>query len=42
MIAIESERLILRQFELGDSHVLMSVFGDEEVMRYGDGVRALE
>ena len=41
MIA-ESARLVIREFEVDDSASLMNVFGDEEVMRYGDGVKTLE
>ena len=42
MIVTESTRLIIREFEVEDSISLMDVFGDEEVMRYGDGVKTLE
>lgn len=41
MIA-ESDRLIIREFEVSDSASLLDVFGDEEVMRYGDGIKTLE
>lgn len=39
MVVTETPRLSLRQFELEDSAPLLSVFGDEAVMRYGDGVQ---
>jgi RimJ/RimL family protein N-acetyltransferase len=42
MIIVETERLILRQFELADLESLMSVFGDTEVMHFGDGVQTRE
>src|SRR5438876_9907737 len=39
MIIAKTSRLILRQFRLGDGEAMDAVFGDAEVMRYGDGVR---
>ncbi len=35
----ETERLVLRQFQRGDAQALHRVFGDPEIMRYGDGVQ---
>lgn len=40
MIVTESDRLLLRQFSGEDHAPLMDIFGDAEVMRYGDGVRS--
>jgi len=40
MIVTESDRLLLRQFRREDHAPLMDIFGDAEVMRYGDGVRS--
>lgn len=37
MVIAETKRLILRHFEPSDLAALMGVFGDPEVMRYGDG-----
>ena len=42
MFLLRTERLILRQFELSDAVALMSVFGDAEVMYFGDGVQTKE
>jgi|SRR5215216_2808711 len=42
MIVVETERLVLRQFELSDSDGMMAVFGDMEVMRFGDGIHTRE
>ena len=39
MIIIETERLILRHLELSDGTAMMHVFGDAEVMHFGDGVQ---
>ena len=36
---LESERLLLRRFDVLDGEPLMGVFGDPEVMRFGDGVQ---
>ena len=41
MTVTKSSRLVLRQFRLTDSTSLSDVFGDAEVMRYGDGVQSL-
>lgn len=40
MIIVQTERLVLRHFEPADCEVLMHVFGDAEVMRFGDGVQS--
>jgi [ribosomal protein S5]-alanine N-acetyltransferase len=42
MIIARTQRLILRQFYAGDAGAMDRVFGDAEVMRYGDGVRTAE
>src|SRR5438067_2365060 len=39
MAIAETSRLVLRQFRLSDGEAIDGVFGDAEVMRYGDGVR---
>lgn len=39
---ILTSRLILRPFTMTDNSALMAVFGDEEVMRFGDGVQSYE
>ena len=36
---IETPRLVIRSFEQDDARALLAVFGDEEVMRFGDGVK---
>ena len=38
MVILGTERLILRQFRLSDMNAMTHVFGDPEVMRFGDGV----
>lgn len=42
MIILETERLIVRHFHLFDVKAMHRVFGDAEVMRYGDGVQTEE
>ena len=37
-----TERLTLRHFHLLDAEPMYQVFGDPEVMRFGDGVRTIE
>ena len=39
MIVVETERLILRHFHIGDIGAMSRVFGDAEVMRFGPGVQ---
>ena len=39
MIILQTERLTLRQFQLSDEREMRVVFGDAEVMRFGDGVQ---
>lgn len=39
MFQLKTERLILRQVQFGDTAALMNIFGDPEVMRFGDGVQ---
>ena len=41
-IIAETERILLRHFELSDGDAMMQVFGDAEVMRFGDGVQTRE
>ncbi len=42
MIVVKSERLTLRYFDLLDLTALNHVFGDAEVMRFGDGPQSAE
>lgn len=42
MVVVETERLFLRHFHILDSEAMYSVFGDAEVMRFGDGVQTEE
>ena len=42
MVTLETERLVLRQFRLSDADAMNRVFGDTEVMRFGDGVKTHE
>jgi hypothetical protein len=39
-VIAETPRLVLRQFEPDDGEAVDRVFGDPEVMRFGDGVRS--
>ncbi|ETX09251.1 GNAT family N-acetyltransferase [Candidatus Entotheonella palauensis] len=39
MVILETERLLLRHFYRFDDQAMNRVFGDAEVMRYGDGVQ---
>jgi len=39
MFALTTERLLLRHFHILDSEPMYRVFGDAEVMRFGDGVQ---
>ncbi len=39
MIIVETDRLILRRFHLLDTQAMHRVFGDPDVMRYGDGIQ---
>jgi RimJ/RimL family protein N-acetyltransferase len=41
MVIVETERLVLRQFCLSDADAIHRVFGDPEVMRFGDGVQTI-
>ena len=40
MLVVETERLVVRQFQMSDVAAMNAVFGDPEVMRYGDGVES--
>jgi ribosomal-protein-alanine N-acetyltransferase len=42
MIIAETERLLLRHFHVVDADAMERVFGDPEVMRYGDGTKDAE
>ena len=42
MVVVETQRLILRHFTADDSDAMHRVFGDPEVMRFGDGVRSAD
>jgi len=42
MAITETERLLFRHFHIFDADVMEDVFGDAEVMRFGDGVQNRE
>lgn len=42
MVILETERLFLRHFHIGDAEAMNAVFCDTEVMRFGDGVQTLQ
>ncbi|HEY3474474.1 MAG TPA: GNAT family N-acetyltransferase [Anaerolineales bacterium] len=42
MFQLVTERLLLRNFHILDREALQNVFGDAEVMRFGDGVQTME
>lgn len=42
MIVVKTRRLCLRRFELSDIRALTTLFGDPEVMRFGDGAQSPE
>ena len=42
MILLTTERLSLRHFHILDGEAIMPVFGDPEVMRFGNGVQTRE
>jgi [ribosomal protein S5]-alanine N-acetyltransferase len=42
MVVLETERLLLRQFNMSDSEAMFHVFGDAEVMKFGDGIQTKE
>jgi RimJ/RimL family protein N-acetyltransferase len=42
MVILTTERLLLRHFHLMDRDAMLRVFGDAEVMRFGDGVHGSE
>ena len=39
MVIVKTERLVLRKFRLSDADAMNRVFGDPEVMYFGDGVQ---
>lgn len=39
MFLLTTERLLLRHFHIMDTEAMVPVFGDPEVMRFGDGVQ---
>ena len=42
MLLLQTERLVLRHFHILDGEPMMQIFGDPEVMRFGDGVQTRE
>ena len=42
MFILTTQRLLLRQFHITDTEPLYKVFGDVEVMRFGDGAQTKE
>ena len=42
MIIVETERLVLRHFRMSDGEALHGVFGDAQVMHFGDGVQTAQ
>ena len=42
MVALTTDRLFIRHFHILDIEPMVQVFGDAEVMRYGDGVQTKE
>ena len=42
MPVFTSQRLKFQHFKAQDSTQLMSIFGDKDVMRYGDGIQTIE
>jgi ribosomal-protein-alanine N-acetyltransferase len=40
MIIVETERLLLKRFCLADADAMNGIFGDPQVMRYGEGVQS--
>jgi RimJ/RimL family protein N-acetyltransferase len=40
MIIVETARLVLRHFRISDLEAMLILFGDAEVMRYGDGAQS--
>lgn len=43
MLELEADRLTLRHFQITDDELLQrTVFGDPEVMRFGDGIQSIE
>jgi ribosomal-protein-alanine N-acetyltransferase len=42
MIIVQTKRLTLRNLQLTDGNPMMDIFGDAEVMRFGDGVHTRE
>ncbi|HLM02963.1 MAG TPA: GNAT family N-acetyltransferase, partial [Pyrinomonadaceae bacterium] len=42
MFLLETERLFLRHFHIFDAEPMYRVFGDADVMRFGDGVQTEE
>ena len=41
-VIVETDRLVIRLFSLSDAGAMHSIFGDPEVMRFGDGVQTVE
>ena len=40
MLVVETERLAIRRFQMSDVIAMSAVFGDAEVMRFGDGIKS--
>ncbi len=41
-VIVETERLIVRLFRLSDAEAMNCIFGDAEVMRFGEGIQTAE
>ena len=42
MLVVETERLIVRNFETSDLDALAALFGSPDVMRFSDGVKSIQ
>ena len=42
MLVVETERLTIRRFQMADVAAMTAIFGDPEVMRFGDGVQSAQ
>ena len=42
MLIVETKRLLIRRFRMSDAAAMNAVFGDAEVMRYGEGVKSAQ
>ena len=41
-VIVETDRLVVRLFHFSDADAMNRIFGDPEVMRFGDGVQTSE